>query len=73
ALNHLGIYLDPSQSTGYLDQANANNGAFALYSLPISYLIDRHGRVLGYFPGSAEWDKPKAVRFLGHFITGPGR
>jgi thiol-disulfide isomerase/thioredoxin len=73
ALNHLGIYLDPSQSTGYLDQANPNNGAFALYSLPISYLIDRHGWVLGYFPGSADWDKPKAVSFLQHFIAGPGR
>jgi thiol-disulfide isomerase/thioredoxin len=73
SLNHLGIYLDPSQSTGYMDLANPNKGAFALYAIPISYLIDRHGRVLGYFPGSAEWDSPEAMDFLGHFIAGPGR
>ncbi len=73
SLNHLGIYLDPTQSTGHLDAANANRAAFALYSLPISYVIDRDGRVLGYFPGGAEWDSPKAIAFLGHFIAGPGR
>ena len=73
SLNHLGIYLDPTQSTGYMAKANPNQAAFALYSLPISYVIDRHGRVLGYFPGSAEWDSPKAIAFLGHFIAGPGR
>ena len=71
ALNHLGIYVDPSQRTGYIDITNPNKGAFALYSLPISYLIDRHGRVLGYFPGSAEWDKPEAIAFLRHFIAEP--
>jgi thiol-disulfide isomerase/thioredoxin len=69
ALNHLGIYLDPHQRTAHLDKANANNAAFALYALPISYVIDRQGRVLGYFPGEADWDSPKAMDFLGHFIA----
>ena len=67
-LKYLDIYLDPDQRTGYLDSAKAGQGAFALYALPISYLIDRQGRALGYFPGGAAWDSPEALDFLGHFI-----
>ncbi len=67
-IENLEIYLDPDQRTGYLDSAKAGQGAFALYALPISYLIDRQGRALGYFPGGAAWDSPQALDFLGHFI-----
>ncbi len=67
-LKNLDIYLDPDQKTGTLEPAKAGQAAFALHALPISYLIDREGRALGYFPGAAVWDSPQAMDFLRHFI-----
>ncbi|MFZ5789161.1 MAG: TlpA disulfide reductase family protein [Pseudomonadota bacterium] len=67
-LAHLPVYLDPAQNLGTFDAARAADGAFALYGLPISYIIDRDGRVLGYLTGAAEWDSPDARAFLDYFV-----
>ena len=70
-LEHLGIYLDPERHTAYTDAANPNGAAFPIYGLPITYLIDRQGRVVGYVTGPAEWDSDDAKRFLRHYIEHP--
>lgn len=67
-INRLPIYLDPAQNLGTFDAARAESGALALYGLPISYIIDRNGRVLGYITGAAEWDSPEACVFLDYFV-----
>ena len=36
--------------------------------LPISYLIDRDGLVVGYIVGAVEWDSPEAVDLLNYYI-----
>jgi len=41
---------------------------FPLYGLPISYLVDRKGLVIGYIVGAVEWDSPQAVNFLNYYI-----
>ena len=58
-LKNLDVYLD---FTGMMAKA------FPLYGLPITYLIDRRGLVIGYIVGAADWDSPEAIRFLGHYI-----
>ncbi|MCZ6588609.1 MAG: TlpA disulfide reductase family protein [Alphaproteobacteria bacterium] len=71
-LKNLSIYLDPQQRTGYLDAKNPNGAPFALYALPITYLIDHRGRAVGYLPGAADWDSLAAKRFLRYFISQVG-
>ena len=67
-LKHLPVYLDPSHRTVYSGSNNTKGAPFALYALPISYLIDDRGRVIGYLKGAADWSSREAVRFLKHFI-----
>ena len=59
-LQTLPIYLDPSGYLAYSDSANSRNAPFALYGMPITYLIAGSGRVVGYMPGAADWSSPAA-------------
>ena len=59
-LQTLPIYLDPSGYLAYSDSANSRNAPFALYGMPITYLIASSGWVVGYMPGAADWLSPAA-------------
>lgn len=67
-LENLQIYTDPKQKLGSLKGSAGSQPPFLLYGLPISYLIDKDGRVLGYVPGALKWDSPGAIAFLRYFI-----
>lgn len=68
-LTRLSLYLDPAHRTIYTDAGNAKAAPFALYALPISYLIDHRGRAVGYLKGAADWDSLEPRQFLRHFIA----
>ena len=53
----------------YLDFTGTIAKGFLLYGMPITYLIDRRGLVIGYIVGAAAWDSPEAVKFLSHYIV----
>ena len=53
----------------YLDFTGTTAKAFPLYGLPITYLIDRRGLVIGYIVGAADWDSPETMKFLSHYIV----
>jgi thiol-disulfide isomerase/thioredoxin len=59
-IRRLPIYLDPNGYVGHSDPDNARNAPFALYGMPITYLIANSGLVVGYMPGSADWDSAQA-------------
>jgi thiol-disulfide isomerase/thioredoxin len=59
-LQILPIYLDPSGYLAYSDSANSRNAPFALFGMPITYLIASSGWVVGYMPGAADWSSPAA-------------
>ncbi len=59
-LRTLPIYLDPNGSVAYSDSANSRNAPFALYGMPITYLIASSGWVVGYMPGAADWSSAAA-------------
>lgn len=40
---------------------------FALYGLPMSYVIDAQGRSAGYLTGEADWGTPEALALLRFF------
>ncbi len=58
-VENLAIYLDPKSTAG---------DAFGLYGLPISYIIDHEGLVMGYLVGAAEWDSVEARSLLNYYI-----
>lgn len=67
-LSHLPMYLDPDRRTVYTHTSNPNNAAFALYGLPISYLIDRQGRARGYIAGAVDWDSEAAKDLIRYYM-----
>ena len=66
-LTHLQVAVDPDQRLGTMDLKGIGDGRLPIWSLPVSYIIDRQGRVLGYIGGSAKWDSPEARSFVRYF------
>lgn len=66
-LEHLPVYLDPNQRLGSFSSDHVATGALPLWGLPITYILDKEGRVVGYLTGAAKWDSPAAEQFLGYF------
>ena len=45
---------------------------FVLYGMPISYVVDRQGRVTGYITGEVDWTSNEGLALLHHYIdAGP--
>jgi thiol-disulfide isomerase/thioredoxin len=59
-LRTLPIYLDPNGYVAYSDSANERKAPFALYGMPITYLIASSGTIVGYMPGAADWSSAAA-------------
>ena len=54
-ITSLPIYRDPNAYVAYSDRDNEKKAPFALYGMPITYLIAASGRGVGYMPGAADW------------------
>jgi len=63
-LRTLPIYLDPNGYVAHSDSANETNAPFALYGMPITYLIASSGTIVGYMPGAADWSSAAANRLI---------
>ena len=59
-LRTLPIYLDPNGYVAHSDSANEKNAPFALYGMPVTYLIASSGLIVGYMAGAADWSSPGA-------------
>jgi thiol-disulfide isomerase/thioredoxin len=59
-LKALPIYLDPNGYVAHSDSGNSRNAPFALYGMPITYVISSSGSIVGYVPGDADWSSPAA-------------
>jgi len=67
----LAIYLDPEGRVARARDDDNPAVPFARYGMPISYLIDRAGRVRGYLAGEADWTS-EAARNLIAYYAGQG-
>ena len=63
-LRTLPIYLDPNGYVAYSERDNSRNAPFALYGMPITYLIASSGSVVGYMPGAADWSSAAANELI---------
>jgi thiol-disulfide isomerase/thioredoxin len=72
-LDALDLYLDPEQRTAYQNTDNPNNAEFALIGLPISYIVDHEGRVMGYIAGAVDWQSDAAKALIRYYTERIGR
>jgi len=68
-IKRLRPYLDP---IGEIAKSAGEEGPapFALYGLPITYIISRHGLIAGYLAGEADWMSAAARTLLRYYMTG---
>jgi thiol-disulfide isomerase/thioredoxin len=67
-LKALPIFLDPNGYVAHSDGDNVKNAPFALYGMPITYVVSSSGAVVGYMPGDADWSSSAAddlIEYLG--------
>jgi thiol-disulfide isomerase/thioredoxin len=67
-IRHVQICLDPDGLLGYSDKENRAQAPFALYGMPISYVIDSAGRIVGYMPGAADWTSKAGQDLLRYYL-----
>jgi thiol-disulfide isomerase/thioredoxin len=60
----LPIFWDPNGYVAFADPNNKKNAPFALYGMPITYLIAASGQIVGYMPGAADWTSEAAGRLI---------
>ncbi|KRQ99815.1 TlpA family protein disulfide reductase [Bradyrhizobium valentinum] len=68
-LRHLAIGFDPG---GLVARAGARDGIdtpFALYGMPISFLLGVTGQVQGYITGEADWLSTEAGRLFDYYAS----
>ncbi|WP_050628319.1 TlpA family protein disulfide reductase [Bradyrhizobium viridifuturi] len=71
-LRHLAIGFDPGGLVSRVDAAEVRT-PFALYGMPISFLIGVTGKVEGYMTGEADWLSADASALFDYYATGAGR
>lgn len=70
-VTNLDVFLDPEQSLGSQFRDAEASGALPLFGLPMTYFIDRDGKVLGYISGAVEWDSQEARDFVDSLLSSP--
>ena len=55
----------------YHDTEGALSSAFGLTGLTNTVLTDRRGRIVGAYPGPAEWYAPEARGLIEHYLRQP--
>lgn len=63
-LRQLPIFLDPHEFVAYSNRDNPNKAPFALYGMPVTYLVSRSGLVVAYASGNIDWNSDPALRLL---------
>jgi thiol-disulfide isomerase/thioredoxin len=70
-VRHLSIYLDPESHIAHSEGSADRKAPFALYGMPISYVINRSGGVEGYLIGEADWSSDAAKNLLAYYLQKP--
>jgi thiol-disulfide isomerase/thioredoxin len=66
-LRHLAIAFDPGGLVARADASDGVDTPFALYGMPISFLLGVTGQVKGYITGEADWLSVEANRLFDYY------
>ncbi|WP_370169437.1 TlpA family protein disulfide reductase [Bradyrhizobium elkanii] len=72
-LHRLTIGFDPGGLVTRADASGEADTPFALYSMPVSFLIGVTGQVEGYISGEADWLSVEASRLFDYYATASGK
>lgn len=70
-IRHVPIYLDAGAHIAHSEGSADRQAPFALYGMPISYVISRAGHVEGYMMGEADWSSDAAKNLLSYYLQQP--
>jgi peroxiredoxin len=54
-----------------LDPENQVFKQYFVRGIPVTYLLDRQGRIAGMYPGEADWNSGKAQALIDHLVQEP--
>ena len=66
-LRSLPLFFDPNGYVASFEGENRRNAPFALYGMPISYLVSASGLIVGYMQGAADWSSASASDLIDYF------
>jgi thiol-disulfide isomerase/thioredoxin len=69
-LRHLTIGFDPGGLAARAGASDRVDTPFALYGMPISFLLGVTGQVEGYITGEADWLSAEASRLFDYYASG---
>ena len=67
----LPVFVDPDARIAHAQGSADRRAPFALYGLPISYVIGRAGNIQGYILGEADWSSEAARNLLTYYLQQP--
>jgi thiol-disulfide isomerase/thioredoxin len=70
-IRNLQVFVDPDARIAHYEGSADRNAPFALYGMPISYVISRSGEVQGYVMGEADWSSDAARKLLAYYLQQP--
>ena len=68
-LRHLAIGFDPGRLVARAGASDGVDTPFALYGMPISFLLGVTGQVEGYITGEADWLSIEASRLIDYYAS----
>jgi len=70
-LKHLALALDPEGALGrpMPSDGGRNEAPITVYGMPMSYVLDKSGRICGYIIGAADWASPAGVGVLNYYAA----
>lgn len=70
-IRNLAVFADPDARIAHSEGSGDRKAPFALYGMPISYVISRSGDVQGYVLGEADWSSDAARNLLTYYLQQP--
>jgi thiol-disulfide isomerase/thioredoxin len=68
-VTELDVFVDPAGRIGR-HVGSTSPTPFVLWGMPVTYVLDRYGRVAGYITGEADWLSQQGRAFLDYFARG---
>jgi thiol-disulfide isomerase/thioredoxin len=70
-IRHLTVCHDPDNRIAHTRGSADREAPFALYGMPISYVVNRSGGVEGYMTGEADWLSEPGIKLLDYYLRAP--
>jgi len=67
-IRHLPVFIDPDARIAHSEGSADRRAPFALYGMPITYVIGRTGSIQGYVLGEADWSSEAAKNLLTYYL-----